>query len=189
MISFENKNILIINADTALGENISLKLSELGANLILIGNNEDKLTNIIAQTKKAQYIINYINIDKCCSKVDMIVYCNFFIENNERNHENYLTFIDKISILQHNNKNTSVVLLSKNENEQSLKKDLNTYIHQEGINNLAKVLSHKYINQKIRFNTVIMDINTIEPASNLALYLISDSSKFIVGEKYDITND
>ena len=51
MINFKNKNYIITGSTEGLGKLISIELSKLGANLILISRSEKKLKKVLNKCK------------------------------------------------------------------------------------------------------------------------------------------
>lgn len=207
MISFNNKKILITNADTNIGKELSIKLSNLGAELILIGEDKKYLEEIISQLKNKSTIYKYSfkdsnSFEELTSqlvekviKLDGYIHCNFLLEQdiklykkrNESNIEYYLTVLE--NIVKNDCSNNISVLLLLNNLDKTLEHTPQYYYNYYGTSNMAKILSIKYLNKKIRINTILSDTNEDEKLSNMATYLLSTSSQFIVGELYDISNN
>jgi NAD(P)-dependent dehydrogenase (short-subunit alcohol dehydrogenase family) len=55
--SLSDKNILITGATSGIGEACSITCSELGANLILLGHNQNKLNRTLKKLKPANHIL------------------------------------------------------------------------------------------------------------------------------------
>jgi len=199
MISFKNKKLLITNADTIIGRELSVKLNSLGAELILVGEDKEFLEEISHKLSDKPTI--YINSSKeqNCQisnknylEIDGYIHCDFFEESDNKeykelnrcNIEYYLQMLDSIK-KSNSLKNISVLLLI-NTNKKPFE---NTSIYYYGARNMTKMLSLKYYNSKMRINTLISDTNEEEKLSNTAIYLLSTSSRYIIGEQYDISNN
>lgn len=210
MISFLEKKILITQADSNLGKKLALKLNNLGAKLVLIGENEIILKEIISITSsKHTYlrikIDEFENIDTLISnhiksattKFDGYIHCSTFLPKYfTSNAHFYIKMIGTICKDDYSNDNMSILLISDNSKNSITDINLSCIASNYSINNLSKIISLKYIHRKARVNTVIIDHvkinideeNYINNISNVGIYLMSDSAKYIIGEEYIIDN-
>lgn len=210
MISFLEKKILITQADSNLGKELSLKLNNLGAKLVLLGENEIILKEIMSITNsKHSYlcikidefedintlISNHIKSDS--TKFDGYIHCSTLLPKYFTNNAHfYIKMIETICKNDYSNDNMSILLISDNSKNSITDINLPSMASNYSINNLSKIISLKYILRKIRVNTVIIDnikINIDEESyindiSNVGIYLMSDSAKYIIGEEYIIDN-
>ena len=62
MFKLNNKNIIVTGATQGIGKQIAHSISELGSNIILLGRNMEKLTNLEKElSQKYQKLITVIS--------------------------------------------------------------------------------------------------------------------------------
>ncbi|KAA3623837.1 MAG: SDR family NAD(P)-dependent oxidoreductase [Flavobacterium sp.] len=61
--SLTNKKILVIGASSGLGKRIAIESAALGANLILLGRNEDRLKQTLAALKEGDHSYEVVDIN------------------------------------------------------------------------------------------------------------------------------
>lgn len=221
MISFLDKKILITRADSDLGQKLSIKLDNLGAKIVLIGENEEKLKETISLLNNNKQIYHYYdfnNIENLNELISALVnYDNIkfdgyiHIEASSINYDNcyndfenflkkdayfYTSMINYLSREEYSNTGMSILFLSTNLKKNILEKNLLGIANHYAISNLSKSISIKYFNRQIRVNSVLSDSKQIdldkkdylEKTSNVVIYLMSESAKYIIGEEYVIDN-
>jgi NAD(P)-dependent dehydrogenase (short-subunit alcohol dehydrogenase family) len=75
-ITFENKVILVTGASVGIGQQTAIRLSQLGAKIILLATNEDKLVNTLSLLEgngHNYFCYNLADIDNIESKVKEII--------------------------------------------------------------------------------------------------------------------
>lgn len=222
MISFFNKKILISRADSNLGQELSIKLDRLGAKLVLIGENEEKLKEIISllgDNKQVYHYCKFNNTEKINELISILVHHDnikfdgyIHCEDNDIYHNYkdedflkkdalfYTSIIDYLSQDEYSNNNMSILFLSSNFRKNFLEKNLLAIANHYAISNLSKIISLKYMHRRFRVNSILSDFNPIdlnekdclnnylEKTSNIVIYLMSESAKYIIGEEYVIDN-
>jgi len=63
MYNLENKNIIVTGASSGIGKETAIKVSEYGANIILVARNKEKLKKVLNKLKKGNHI--YFSQDIC----------------------------------------------------------------------------------------------------------------------------
>lgn len=201
MISFKNKKVLIIGNNLGFEKDIAIKLNNLGANILLIAQNEilAKETISLLQGDNNRYL-NFTNIKDIETSVENTdIYIHFADEQSDnlylmdysnlknifdKNITSYINFIKVISSKKQNINNLSVLYISSNSNQISAL-------------NMSKTLSLELFEQNIRVNSLAIDNrykydfnensnDLIERISSMASYIVSEYAKFIVGEIYKI---
>lgn len=201
MISFKNKKVLIIGNNLGFEKDIAIKLNNLGANILLIAQNEilAKETISLLQGDNNRYF-NFTNIKDIETSVENTdIYIHFADEQSDnlylmdysnlknifdKNITSYINFIKAISSKKQNINNLSVLYISSNSNQISAL-------------NMSKTLSLELFEQNIRVNSLAIDNrykydfnensnDLIERISSMASYIVSEYAKFIVGEIYKI---
>lgn len=201
MISFKNKKVLIIGNNLGFEKDIAIKLNNLGANILLIAQNEilAKETISLLQGDNNRYF-NFTNIKDIETSVENTdIYIHFADEQSDnlylmdysnlknifdKNITSYINFIKVISSKKQNINNLSVLYISSNSNQISAL-------------NMSKTLSLELFEQNIRVNSLAIDNrykydfnensnDLIERISSMASYIVSEYAKFIVGEIYKI---
>lgn len=213
MISFKNKKILVFSTNSSISRDISIQLSELGAKVILVAENEEILKETISLMKGSNhkyFCFDYENLDNLIPnfieydgiKFDGYIHCtsgsnNKYTDTNfERNIKintyTYLQIMKYISQTKYSNDTMSVLYLS------SQIVDKNSFMHNASCligENIAKELSHEFLERKIRINSLIATnignelIISSKEISNMAIFMMSDSAKYIIGETYQIDNN
>ncbi|MDN5078317.1 hypothetical protein PJV89_09640 [Aliarcobacter butzleri] len=201
MISFKNKKVLIIGNNLGFEKDVAIKLNNLGANILLITQNEilAKETISLLQGDNNRYL-NFTNIKDIETSVENTdIYIHFADEQSDnlylmdysnlknifdKNITSYINFIKIISSKKQNINNLSVLYISSNSNQISAL-------------NMSKTLSLELFEQNIRVNSLAIDNrykydfnensnDLIERISSMASYIVSEYAKFIVGEIYKI---
>lgn len=201
MISFKNKKVLIIGNNLGFEKDIAIKLNNLGANILLIAQNEilAKETISLLQGDNNRYF-NFTNIKDIETSVENTdIYIHFADEQSDnlylmdysnlknifdKNITSYINFIKVISSKKQNINNLSVLYISSNSNQISAL-------------NMSKTLSLELFEQNIRVNSLAIDNRYkydfnensnefMERISSMASYIVSEYAKFIVGEIYKI---
>lgn len=201
MISFKNKKVLIIGNNLGFEKDVAIKLNNLGANILLITQNEilAKETISLLQGDNNRYF-NFTNIKDIETSVENTdIYIHFADEQSDnsylmdysnfqnifdKNITSYINFIKAISSKKQNINNLSVLYISSNSNQISAL-------------NMSKTLSLELFEQNIRVNSLAIDNrykydfnensnDLIERISSMASYIVSEYAKFIVGEIYKI---
>ena len=201
MISFKNKKVLIIGNNLGFEKDIAIKLNNLGANILLIAQNEilAKETISLLQGDNNRYF-NFTNIKDIETSVENTdIYIHFADEQSDnlylmdysnlknifdKNITSYINFIKAISSKKQNINNLSVLYISSNSNQISAL-------------NMSKTLSLELFEQNIRVNSLAIDNRYkydfnensnefMERISSMASYIVSEYAKFIVGEIYKI---
>lgn len=225
MISFVGKKILISRADSDLGQKLSIKLDNLGAKLVLIGENEKKLKETISLLRNNKQIYHYYkfnDIEKINELISILVsYDNIkfdgyiHCEANSIHYDNcyedfeiffkkdayfYTSMINYLSQDEYSNNNMSILFLTTNLRKNVLERNLLGMANHYAISNLSKILSVKYMHRQVRVNSVLSDFNQVnlndknylnnylEKTSNVVIYLMSESAKYIIGEEYVVDN-
>ncbi len=201
MISFKNKKVLIIGNNLGFEKDVAIKLNNLGANILLITQNEilAKETISLLQGDNNRYL-NFTNIKDIETSVENTdIYIHFADEQSDnlylmdysnlknifdKNITSYINFIKVISSKKQNINNLSVLYISSNSNQISAL-------------NMSKTLSLELFEQNIRVNSLAIDNRykydfnensneLMERISSMASYIVSENAKFIVGEIYKI---
>ncbi len=201
MISFKNKKVLIIGNNLGFEKDVAIKLNNLGANILLITQNEilAKETISLLQGDNNRYL-NFTNIKDIETSVENTdIYIHFADEQSDnlylmdysnlknifdKNITSYINFIKVISSKKQNINNLSVLYISSNSNQISAL-------------NMSKTLSLELFEQNIRVNSLAIDNRYkydfnensnefMERISSMASYIVSEYAKFIVGEIYKI---
>lgn len=201
MISFKNKKVLIIGNNLGFEKDVAIKLNNLGANILLITQNEilAKETISLLQGDNNRYL-NFTNIKDIETLVENTdIYIHFADEQSDnlylmdysnlqnifdKNITSYINFIKVISSKKQNINNLSVLYISSNSNQISAL-------------NMSKTLSLELFEQNIRVNSLAIDNRykydfnensneLMERISSMASYIVSEYAKFIVGEIYKI---
>lgn len=201
MISFKNKKVLIIGNNLGFEKDVAIKLNNLGANILLITQNEilAKETISLLQGDNNRYF-NFTNIKDIETSVENTdIYIHFADEQSDnsylmdysnfqnifdKNITSYINFIKVISSKKQNINNLSVLYISSNSNQISAL-------------NMSKTLSLELFEQNIRVNSLAIDNRYkydfnensnefMERISSMASYIVSEYAKFIVGEIYKI---
>lgn len=244
MISFQNKKILITGASSGIGREISIQLTKLGAKVVLVGRDEEKLKKSLSllegsghkyfvyDLQKIEGIKNLIQsiIEYDETKLDGFVHSagipsvfplkiishDKFKEAMDINTYSYLEIIKHFSKKNISNDNSSVVFISSILTKIP-KKAQTLYVSSKAASDsMSKVLSQELFKRRIRINSVLVggvltemventemfralgkesvaeDYNSIyktlstEEVSNMVLFLMSESAKYIIGESYHI---
>lgn len=247
MISFKNKKILVTGASSGIGREISIHLSELGAKVVLVARDQDRLKETISLMKEQKnhlyFSYDLEDIDNIKSLISNCVECDnikfdgfihcagipailpFKILDYKQfekvfiiNTYSYLEIVKYLSKKQYSNDGTSILFLSS---LLTSKKAQILYIMSKiSADSISKTLSLELIKRKIRINSILIgssstkmvkdtekyrlfkkDITnnnlvennnsickllTTREISNMAMFLMSDSAKYIVGENYCI---
>lgn len=244
MITFNNKKILVTGASSGIGREVAIQLSELGANTILVGRNEQRLQETKSLMKAGNHkyfcydleniegikelVSKFIEYDNI--KIDGFVNCAGIVEIFplkvidykkfehilKINTYSYLEIIKYLSKKQYSNDNSAYVYISAMMTKIP-KKAQATYIASKAAgDSISKVLSNELIRRKIRINSVLVGsvmTNMVEETeklrqlgsestpetynpicktlstrevSNMVMFLLSDSAKYIIGETYHI---
>ncbi len=201
MISFKNKKVLIIGNNLGFEKDVAIKLNNLGANILLITQNEILAKETISLLKgDNNRYLNFTNIKDIENSVENTdIYIHFadeqidnlyLIDHNklqnifDKNITSYINFIKVISSKKQNIHNLSVLYISSNSNQIS------------GLN-MSKTLSLELFEQNIRVNSLATDNrykydfnensnDLLDRISSIASYIVSEYAKFIVGEIYKI---
>jgi enoyl-[acyl-carrier-protein] reductase (NADH) len=201
MISFKNKKVLIIGNNLGFEKDVAIKLNNLGANILLITQNEILAKETISLLKgDNNRYLNFTNIKDIENSVENTdIYIHFadeqidnlyLIDHNKlqnifnKNVTSYINFIKAISSKKQDVNNLSVLYISSNSNQIS------------GLN-MSKTLSLELFEQNIRVNSLAIDNRykydfnensneLMERISSMASYIVSENAKFIVGEIYKI---
>lgn len=187
MISFNEKKIIIDNFSSPLSLEIAMQLSILGAKIVLLGKEELILKENISilEGKGHQYILKKDNDDLISKflayhgeKFDGYIYISDSYEELYKNYQCYDYFEKMITNLakeEYSNENLSALYVSEKEY-------LNTHV--------LKLLSTKLIDRKFRINSIIADSTkesfSKKDVSNIAMFLMSESTQYIVGEVLNI---
>lgn len=201
MISFKNKKVLIIGNNLGFEKDVAIKLNNLGANILLIAQNEilAKETISLLQGDNNRYL-NFTNIKDIETSVENTdIYIHFADEQSDnlylmdysnlknifdKNITSYINFIKVISSKKQNINNLSVLYISSNSNQISalnMSKTLSLELFEQNIRVNSLAIDNKY---KYDFNENSNDL--IERISSMASYIVSEYAKFIVGEIYKI---
>lgn len=201
MISFKNKKVLIIGNNLGFEKNIAIKLNNLGANILLINENESLAKEILSllQGDNNKYL-NFTNIKDIENSVENTdIYIHFadeqidnlyLIDHNKlqnifnKNVTSYINFIKAISSKKQDVNNLSVLYISSNSNQISalnMSKTLSLELFEKNIRVNGLVIDNKY---KYDFNENSNEL--IQRVSSMASYIVSENAKFIVGEIYKI---
>lgn len=112
----------------------------------------------------------------------------------------YTSIINYLSQEEYSNNNMSILFLSSNFRKNILERNLLGMANHYAISNLSKILSIKYMHRQVRVNSVLSNFNQVnlnekdylnnylEKTSNVVIYLMSESAKYIVGEEYVVDN-
>ena len=244
MISFQNKKILITGASSGIGREISIQLAKLGAKVILLARNEEKLKKTLSLLEGSghKYFVydlkniegikdivqSFIEYDKI--KLDGFIHSagipsvfplkvinhDKFKEAMDINTYSYLEIIKQFSKKTISNDNASIVFISSILTKTPKKAQTLYVSSKSASDSMSKVLSQELFKRKIRINSVLVggvltemventeifrslgkesvaeDYNTIyktlstEEVSNMVLFLMSESAKYIIGESYHI---
>ncbi|MFW3341644.1 SDR family oxidoreductase [Aliarcobacter butzleri] len=243
MITFKDKKILVTGASSGLGREVAIHLSELGAKVVLIARDEERLKETISLMKQTEihkyFLYDLENIEDISTlvtncveydnvKFDGFVHCagipaiyplkvldyKKFEKVFKINTYSYLEIIKHLSKKQNLNDEASIVFISSLTTKILAKGEIAYMMSKVSAENIAKVLSAELIKRKIRVNNVVSGaiqttmlentestrlLNTdsyteendtlykiLSPreVSNLILFLLSDSAKYIIGENY-----
>lgn len=243
MITFKDKKILVTGASSGLGREVAINLSELGAKVVLIARDEDRLKETISSMKEPKnhkyFLYDLENIDNIsilvtnCVEYDNIKFDGFvhcagipaiyplkvldykkFEKVFKINTYSYLEIIKYLSKKQNSNNEASIVFISSLTTKILAKGEIAYMMSKVSAENISKVLSAELIKRQIRVNNVVsgaiqttmlestestrllnVDSCTKEndtlykilsprEVSNLVLFLLSDSAKYIIGENY-----
>ena len=201
MISFKNKKVLIIGNNLGFEKDVAIKLNNLGANILLITQDEILAKETISLLKgDNNRYLNFTNIKDIENSVENTdIYIHFADEQSDnlylmdysnlknifdKNITSYINFIKVISSKKQNIHNLSVLYISSNSNQIS------------GLN-MSKTLSLELFEQNIRVNSLAIDNRykydfnensneLMQRVSSMASYIVSENAKFIVVEIYKI---
>lgn len=201
MISFKNKKVLIIGNNLGFEKDIAIKLNNLGANILLINENESLAKEILSllQGDNNKYL-NFTNIKDIENSVENTdIYIHFadeqidnlyLIDHNKlqnifnKNVTSYINFIKAISSKKQDVNNLSVLYISSNSNQISglnMSKTLSLELFEKNIRVNSLAIDNKY---KYDFNENSNEL--MQRVSSMASYIVSENAKFIVGEIYKI---
>ncbi len=160
MINFKNMTFLINNPSSLLSKCIKAHLENLGAKAFFI---EDKKYLCSDKINGYIYFTDLIKPDLLCP--------DFYVkEGKEKKY-----FLENIQYLSNNNftcDNLPILYISSHASFNS---------------KVLKELSKNFIDKKIRINSIVIEnvssSNDLD-ISNIAMFLLSDSSKYIIGETY-----
>ncbi len=244
MISFEGKKILVTGASSGIGREISIHLSELGAKVVLLARDEERLKETISlmEGKGHRYmsydlenidglfdlVKNLLDYDDtkfngyvhCAGNVGIyplkVINYNNFEKVMKVNTYSYLEIIKHLSKKTFSNDNTSIVYLSAMLTKVPKKAQAVYIASKNAGEGMSKTLSLELFKRKIRINSVLvgsvltkMSLDTekyklLKPnteeiddssvsknlspreVSNMVMFLMSDSAKYIIGESYYI---
>ncbi|PRM87734.1 hypothetical protein CJ671_09760 [Aliarcobacter cryaerophilus] len=244
MITFQDKKILVTGSSSGIGREISIQLSRLGAKVILLGRDEEKLKKsfsmlegighkyFVYDLKQIEGIkdlvesfIEYDNI-----KLDGFIHSagvpsvyplkiithDKFNETMDINTYSYLEIIKYFSKKNISNDYSSIVFISSILTKLPKKAQTLYVASKAASDSMSKVLSQELFKRRIRINSVLVggvltemventeifrmlgnesvaeDYNTIyktlstQEVSNMVLFLMSESAKYIIGESYHI---
>lgn len=196
----QEKTILVYEADTDMGENLCRFLDEKSANVILIGDNLDKLKEIQSDLFMPSYVLNFSGknreqqvIDFCQKnglELDGIIYPNVDKKNLSMLHD-----IEKLLESEIINPATSIVLLSSdNESEDEIQSQLqqlkeqgkdkkirvNAVLYDSTALNMVQVTGsgRKWIEYYLQ-NECPDSMKRVLDVNRAAMYLLGNNSKFI----------
>ncbi|MGJ0301322.1 hypothetical protein [Aliarcobacter cryaerophilus] len=201
MISFKNKKVLIIGNNLGFEKDVAIKLNNLGANILLITQNEILAKETISLLKgDNNRYLNFTNIKDIENSVENTdIYIHFadeqidnlyLIDHNklqnifDKNITSYINFIKAISSKKQDVNNLSVLYISSNSNQISglnMSKTLSLELFEKNIRVNSLAIDNKY---KYDFNENSNEL--MQRVSSMASYIVSENAKFIVGEIYKI---
>lgn len=201
MISFKNKKVLIIGNNLGFEKDVAIKLNNLGANILLITQNEILAKETISLLKgDNNRYLNFKNIKDIENSVENTdIYIHFadeqidnlyLIDHNklqnifDKNITSYINFIKAISSKKQDVNNLSVLYISSNSNQISglnMSKTLSLELFEKNIRVNSLAIDNKY---KYDFNENSNEL--MQRVSSMASYIVSENAKFIVGEIYKI---
>lgn len=184
MINFKGKKILVTGASSGIGRQTSIALSELGALVVLIGRDEDRLKQSISLMQDpakhsyfcydlgeisgiGELVNRAIGVDGV--KFDGFVHCagvpaicptkvlslDFFEEVFRVNTFSYIEIIKHLCKKQNSNDKASIVYVSSIMTKMPKKAQLAYIASKAAGESVQKVLSLEYEKRRIRFNAVI----------------------------------
>ncbi len=214
MITFKDKKILVTGASSGIGREIATHLSELGAKVVLIARDEDRLKETISSMKESQnhkyFLYDLENIDDIstlvtnCVEFDNIKFDGFvhcagipaiyplkvldykkFEKVFKINTYSYLEIVKHLSKKQNSNDEAGIVYLSS---LLKTKKAQITYIISKiSADAISKTLSLELIKRKIRVNSVLIGPTATKMVEDTEEYrlLTSDTEKLNLPEHYN----
>lgn len=244
MISFSGKKVLVSGASSGIGREVCIQLSELGAKVVLLARNKERLLQTISlMTGNEHTYFDYdlediegiknlipkliqdddIKFDgyvHCAGIVDIyplrVINLKKFEKILKINTYSYLEIIKYLSKKAYSHNNSSIVFTSAMITRIP-KKGQTTYIASKSAGeSMSKVLSLELLKREIRINSVLVgsvmtqmvkdteklrllgtesDSGKYNPicrtlktreVSNMIMFLLSDSAKYIIGENYNI---
>ncbi len=246
MMNFTNKKILVTGASSGIGREICIHLSELGARVVLVARNKEKLQETLSLmggdghecfSYDLEDVENIKELVKKCVDYDGVKFDGFvhsagvpavyplkildyekFEKTAKLTTYSYLEIIKYLSKKQYSNDGSSIVFISSVLTKIP-KKAQSVYVATKAASaNTAKVLSLELQRRATRINNILVgDVATqmventqiyrqlkddskeqsqclfpvfksLNPreVSNMALFLLSDDARYIIGEDYYI---
>ncbi len=185
MITFKNKKILVTGASSGIGREVAIHLSELGAKVVLVARDEDRLKETLSFMKHSEnnkyfsYDLEDIDnirflISNCVEydniKFDGFVHCAgipsilpFKILDYKKSEKvfkintySYLEIIKYLSKKQNSNDEASIIFLSSVLEKYPKKAQIPYIISKVSGNNISKAISLELQKRKIRVNGILV---------------------------------
>ncbi len=185
MITFNNKKILVTGASSGLGREVAIHLSELGAKVVLVARDENRLKETISLMKQPEThkyfcydledIDNISTLISSCVEYDNIKFDGFvhcagipaiyplkvldykkFEKVFKINTYSYLEIVKHISKKQNSNDGASIVFLSSCLTKYVKKAQIPYIMSKVSADSISKTLSLELIKRNIRVNSVLV---------------------------------
>lgn len=182
MIELKGQKILILGASGFIGSQVAIKLSKLGANVIISGRNEEKLQNTFSKLEGSgnhsrlfdikdlnniqEFLKNIVNIDG--KKISGLVYCNgiatirplktttpeFLHDMMITNYYAFIEMVKKFSDKRICTKNASIVALSSYASNYGNKGQLAYSATKAAMDSSIKIIAKELYSKGIKINSI-----------------------------------